>query len=229
MIPENLIISSGTNPYKNYGKKEMDEYLKNVLKLRNEPSKTYAYSNFGAGLLGYTLGLSQKTDFQQLLQKTVFDRYKMTRSFTSSQNPNIKLVKGLSPKGEVVSNWDFDVLFGGGGIISTTEDLAKFARAQFNLKNKELQLTRQPTFNINGNMKIGLGWHILKAKNAKEFVWHNGGTGGYSSSMALNIDNKTAVIILSNVSAFNPNMKNIDEICLKFINVMSENKDNDKR
>lgn len=221
-VPENLKISSGTNPYKNYGEREIHEYLKDLLKLENEPSKTYTYSNLGAGLLGYTLGLSQKTNFQELLQKTIFDKYKMTNSFTNSQNRGNKLVEGRSPEGDVVSNWDFDVLVGGGGIISTTEDLAKFANAQFNLKNKELPLTRKPTFYIDENMKIGLGWHILKSKDGKEFIWHNGGTGGYSSAMAVDVDNKTAVIILSNVSGFNPNMKNIDKICFELINVTSK-------
>lgn len=216
-LPENLDLSNETNPYKNYGKKEIEEYLKTLLKLENEPSKISSYSNLGAGLLGYTLGLSQKTSFQKLLQKRVFDKYKMTNSHTSSQKLENKLVKGLDENGEVVSNWDFDVLFGGGGILSTTEDLVKFANAQFNPKNKELALTRKSTFDINAGMKIGLGWHILNTKNGFNWVWHNGGTGGYSSSMALDAEKKNGVIILSNVSAFNQKMGNIDKLCFELI------------
>ena len=214
-LPENLDLSNETNPYKNYGKKEIDEYLKNLLKLENEPSKTSSYSNLGAGLLGYTLGLSQKTSFQNILQKKVFNKYKMTSSFTSSQNLGNKLVKGLAENGETVSNWDFDVLFGGGGILSTTEDLAKFANAQFNPTNTELTLIRKPTFDINEDMKIGLGWHILKSENDKNLFWHNGGTGGYSSSMAINVEEETAVIVLANVSNIN---KEIDNLCFELIN-----------
>ena len=217
-LPENLNLSNENNPYKNYGKNQIEEYLKNHLKLENETVKTYAYSNLGMGLLGYTLGLSQKTDFQKLLQKNVFDKYMMKNSFTSSQNLGNKLIKGQNPDGEITSNWDFDVLFGAGGILSTTEDLAKFANAQFNPKNTELALTRIPTFDINENMKIGLGWHLLKSKNGKDLIWHNGGTGGYSSSISINVNNKTAVIILSNLSAFHHKMKNIDELCFELIN-----------
>lgn len=213
-LPENLDRSNESNPYKNYGKNEIDEYLKNLLKLEKEPSKTYSYSNLGAGLLGYTLGLSQKTSFQKLLQKKIFDKYKMKNSFTSSQDLGEKLIKGLDKNGKIVSNWDFDVLFGGGGILSTTEDLAIFATAQFNLKNTELTLTRKPTFDINNDMKVGLSWHILKSENNKDLYWHNGGTGGYSSSMAINIEQKTAVIILSNVSEISDN---IDDLCLKLM------------
>lgn len=215
-LPENLKPTDKNNPYKDYGKKAIDEYLQNLLKLN---SKTYAYSNLGAGLLGYTLGLSQKTTFQELLQKRVFDKYKMKNSFVTSQNLGNKLVKGLDKNGKTVSNWDFDVLFGGGGILSTTEDLVKFAKAQFNSKNKELTLTRKPTFDINENMKIGLGWHILKSEKGNDLFWHNGGTGGYSSSMTINIQDKTAVIILSNVSDIN---ENIDELCFELINKTNE-------
>src|SRR5690606_12015914 len=203
-LPENMDLSDETNPYKNYGKTQIENYLKNFLKLDNP--KTYSYSNLGAGLLGYTLGLSQKTSFEELLQKKVFDKYKMKNSFVNSQKLNDKLVKGQNPNGEITSNWDWDVLLGAGGILSTTEDLAKFAEAEFNPKNKELALTRTPTFDINEKMKIGLGWHLLKSESEKNLVWHNGGTGGYSSSMTLNTDDKTAVIILSNLSAFHPKM-----------------------
>lgn len=217
-LPENLDLSNEANPYKSYGKTQMEEYLKNHLSLEKEASKSYSYSNLGTGLLGYTLGLSQKSSYQDLLQKNVFDKYKMQNSFTSSQHLADKLIKGQNPNGKIVSNWDFDVLFGAGGILSTTEDLAKFANAQFNPKNKELALTRIPTFEVNENMKIGLGWHILKSKNGEDLFWHNGGTGGYSSSMTVNTNEKTAVIILSNLSAFHPKMENIDKLCFELIN-----------
>lgn len=141
----------------------------------------------------------------------------MKNSFISSKNLNDKLVKGQNSNGEITSNWDWDVLFGAGGILSTTEDLVKFADAQFNPKNKELTLTRTPTSDIDENMKIGLGWHLLKSKNGKDLVWHNGGTGGYSSSMTLNTNDKTAVIILSNLSAYHPKMRNIDGLCFELI------------
>ena len=217
-LPENFDLTNQIDPYKSYGKIQIDEYLKDILKLENEPARIYSYSNLGAGLLGYTLGLSQKTSFEKLLQEKVFDKYNMKNSFISPQDLNEKLVKGQNMNGEINSNWSWDLLSGAGGILSTTEDLVEFANAQFNSKNKELVLTRTPTFTINENMKIGLGWHLLKSESGKDLVWHNGGTGGYSSSMTLNTNDKIAVIILSNLSAFHTKMKNIDELCFELIN-----------
>lgn len=215
-LPKNFKPTKENNPYKDYKQKDIDKYLKNWMKLN---LKTYAYSNLGAGLLGYTLGLSQKTTFQELLKEKVFSKYKMKNTFVSSQNLGNKLIKGMDENGKTVSNWDFDVLFGCGGMLSTTEDLAKFAIAQFNPKNTELALTRKSTLDINENTKIGLGWHIIKSESGKELYWHNGGTGGYSSSMTVNVREKTAVIILSNVSNIN---ENIDGLCLKLLSVADQ-------
>lgn len=221
-LPENLDLSNEYNPYKSYGEKEIEEYLENILKLENDSTIVYSYSNLGAGLLGFTLGLSQNTSFQALLQSRVFEKYKMTNSFTSSNNLSKRLVKGLNTNGEVVANWDFDALFGAGGILSTSEDMLKFAQAHFNPQNKELAITRKVTFNVDGSMKVGLGWNILKSENDKELYWHNGGTGGYSSSIAISIEDKNAVVVLSNVSAFNPKMRNIDSLAFALIGALED-------
>ena len=186
-LPENLDLSNKTNPYKMYGNKDLHAYLTRFLELENNKENNYDYSNLGAGLLANTLGLSQKHSFNELLQKRIFDKYKMSESHTSLNGIENDLITGLDDKGQKVSNWEFDVLFGGGGILSTTADLVKFAQAQFDARNKELALTRKPTFDINEDMKIGLGWHILKSQNKFKWIWHNGGTAGYSSSMVLDI------------------------------------------
>lgn len=218
-LPENLDLTNEVNPYKNYSKTELEEYLKSLLKIENDSSKTYSYSNLGTGLLGYTLGLTQKTNFQNLLQKMIFDKYKMDNSFTSSEDLGSSLIKGLDKNGKVVSNWDFEVLFGAGGILSTTEDLAKFANAQFNPYNKDLELTRRTTAEIKGDTKIGLGWHKLELENGNDLLWHSGGTGGYSSSIVMKVEEKTAVIILSNVSDINDK---VDALSYELINKTSK-------
>ena len=122
------------------------------------------------------------------------------------------MVKGLNENGEEIPNWDFDVLLGAGGLLSTTSDLVQFAQAEFNTKNKELALTKKQTATVNENMEIGLGWHLLKSKKGSNLIWHNGGTGGYSSSMILDVKNKNGVIILSNVSGFSSKNQNIDQM-----------------
>ena len=63
-------------------------------------------------------------------------------------------------------------------------------------------------------MEVGLGWNIIKPES--EIVWymHNGGTGGYSSILAMDTEKKIGIVILSNVSSFHNSAKNIDQLCL---------------
>lgn len=210
-LPQNL-HNDEVNPYKSYGAKELDYYLSNQLKLNSLTNNIYDYSNLGAGLLGYTIGISQKKTLQDLFENRIFKKYKMINSFTNNKSIGKQLVKGLDEKGVEIANWDFDVLLGAGGILSTTSDLVQFAQAQFDPKNKELELTRKQTAIANENMQIGLGWHLLKSIKGSDLIWHNGGTGGYSSSMVLDVNNKNGVIILSNVSGFSSKNEKIDAL-----------------
>lgn len=211
-LPPNVDMATidQTNPYKDYLERDLIEgvdHLKGFSELKNK----YDYSNFGAAVLGYTMGKSQHSTYLNLLQKTVFNRYGLKNTFTSSKGID-SLVKGLDAEGKETSNWDFDVLFPGGGLVSTVEDLSTFALAQFKPKNKALALTRIPTHTISKSLFIGLGWHISVEESGNTYVWHNGGTGGYTSLMALDINNQNGVIILSNVSGYSPNMGNIDQM-----------------
>jgi CubicO group peptidase (beta-lactamase class C family) len=219
-LPSNLDLSeiNAGNPYASYDENKLNSYLKEDLRLAHSIGEKYEYSNLGTGLLGYTLGVSQKSSYDALLNNYIFKKYKMNASHTNRSNAGLQMVKGLDENGNEVENWDFDVLSGAGGIISSVSDMSKFINAQFDPQNRELALTRIPTFIIDEEMKIGLGWHIISSAGlGKEIYWHNGGTGGYSSSVAIDIKNKNGIIVLSNVSSFNAARENIDSLCFELL------------
>ena len=221
-LPSNLdlINVDPENPYKEYKEKELEDYVTNQLELSNKGK--YQYSNLGAGLVGYTLSKIENDTYESLLQHKIFSKYEMQNSTTDITTIKGNLVKGLNNEGIEVPNWDLAVLAGAGAIFSTVEDLSQFAISQFEDKNKELELTRVKTFELNENMDIGLGWHLLKNKSDNLWYFHNGGTGGYSSSMVLEEKSKNGIIILSNVSAFNPNMGNIDKLCFELMKTVEK-------
>ena len=135
--------------------KELQEYLTKHLELSNKGA--YQYSNFGVGLLGYTLSETENITYENLLKNKIFSKYGMQNSTTDINKIKGDLVKGLNKRGRETSNWEFSVLAGAGAIFSTVEDLSHFAISQFDYSNKQLKLTRQKTFEINDNMDIGLG------------------------------------------------------------------------
>lgn len=223
-LPSNLSILSidPHNPYKNYDEKKLVEYLTQKMNLEQLPGEKYAYSNLGAGLLGFILSKKFDATYGALLDNHIFSKYNMNNSTTTRPSIEHKLVKGLDTSGEPTSNWDLSALQGCGGILSSTEDLSKFALAHFDDDNKTLALTRQPTFTINENMDMALGWHILNKQTSSKWYWHNGGTGGYTASITIDTSNKNGVIILSNVSAFHKKMGNIDELCFALMNTLKK-------
>ena len=221
-LPSNFAVSAAhqSNPFQHYDEPKLVEYLRSEVNPSHEPGTKYEYSNLGSGLLGFELALISGSSYESLLHDRIFNKYDMQHSTSNRETLEAKLINGLNPDGDIIPNWDFEVLAGAGAIVSTVEDLSHFALAQFEKRNSELLLTQRPTFKVDNKMSIGLGWHILKRKKDVELIWHNGATGGYRSSMALDLKRKNGIVILSNVSAFHRHAQKIDELCFKLLEMM---------
>lgn len=221
-LPSNLNLNKVNpyNPYKDYDNEKLNSYLTEDFELVNTPGSSYLYSNLGAGLLGYILSQITEMPYEQLLQNYIFSKYKMQNSTTEIHKVKENLVDGLSANGSLTPNWNLNALVAAGGIYSSTNDLSKFVMAQFNDNDHILKMTQNKTFEVNKNLAIGLGWHIVKRPNGDKYLWHNGGTGGYTSSMAINLEENEAIIILSNISAFHPQKSNIDKIVFTLLEKM---------
>ena len=87
----------------------------------------YAYSNLGAGLLGYTLEQISGKTYEELLDSLITSPLKMDNTTTKREKIKDHLVKGRNALGEHTPNWDLNVLMGAGGIVSSVEKLSKFA------------------------------------------------------------------------------------------------------
>ncbi|MDC1161895.1 serine hydrolase [Tenacibaculum sp.] len=219
-MPSNLEYSDKQNKFKDYKNLKLEQFLQNDLELSFTPGKQSSYSNIGVGILGYTLSEISKTNYQELLNKYIFSKYGMNNTSMNRKTLSKKLIKGLNTNGEETSNWDLASLTPAGGLLSSVEDLSKFAVAHFNPQNKDLILTQQKTFEINNNTEQGLGWRI-ENNSANKWHRHNGRTGGYTSSISLDIENKNGVIILSNISTIgNENKKYIINLCSELMKTL---------
>jgi len=200
-LPDNFETGNydPVNPYKNYTREKLFAYLKNC-KLNSKPGEVYAYSNMGFGLLGVILERASNQTYEQLVKNLICGPLKLESTIQHlSPQENIRFVKAYNEAGKETPAWDFDALQACGSLHSTINDLLKYAEANMKLEQNELskafQLTHQITFDK--NIKVGLGWHILKV-NTTEYMYHNGRTGGSSSFLAFNSDKNIAVVILSN-------------------------------
>src|SRR6185295_1860726 len=197
-MPDNFAPADNQNPFIDYTKKELYEFL-NSYTLTRAPGSSYEYSNLGMGLLAHTL--ENQKSYSRLIAEWITRPMQMDQTFLNSPNnklPNV--AQGYAGKNPVKAwTWtDQSVMAAAGGLLSNTEDMMKFLIA--NLKEsgplgKALAMTHQPRHDAGGaNMQIGMGWHILN----KTIVWHNGGTGGFRTFAGFNAKTKTAVVVLTN-------------------------------
>lgn len=209
-LPSNIGKINNNNPFVDYDDNKLKNYLSKEIPLNKSENREYNYSNLGVGILGYVLEQFSSKTYEELLQQKIVQKYQLVNTSTDRNKINSSLVPGLNKEGNSTTNWDFNSLEGAGAIVSSVSDLSKFAIAQFDNNNAELILTQRPTFKINQNHSIGLGWHIQERKDKGHWLIHSGGTVGYTASIILNKQNKSGVIILSNVSAFNKKSKEIE-------------------
>ncbi|MGK7369238.1 MAG: serine hydrolase domain-containing protein [Candidatus Halalkalibacterium sp. M3_1C_030] len=214
-IPDGFIWESLwhlDNPYKDYDEGKLCDYLENEIELISEAGEMYRYSNIGAGILGYVLTVIEVKDYEQLFREVIAVPFGMNRSTTVRDSVSQYLVSGLTKRGSRAENWDLGALKGAGAILSTAKDLSRFIIANFDEENEVFNLQRKETFRIDREKGIALGWFILDQETGTSWHWHNGGTGGYRSSMVLDVEDRLGVVVLSNISAGHSHAANIDSL-----------------
>ena len=191
--------------YNEFGQSDNSDlvrYLKEDMVLKHTQN-THHYSNVGVAILAYMLTQIENKPFNTLLQENIFNPLSMQ---------NTTLVKGENLVPSLVTDTPNPPIYAGvGGIISTVEDLYKFALATFD-DRPEYLLTQKPTFKIEDSLSIGLGWFILNDLASTPIFHHSGGTEGYRSTIYLNKESKDGMIILSNLPLTENNRNDINTL-----------------
>lgn len=208
-FPDN-IDKKAYNPYEGYTEQNMYDFL-NGYELPREPGTEQKYSNTGYGLLGQILSLKDGSDYETMITKRVLKPLGMihtTVSFTPDQRSHLVSGHNGTKKVESWSQYQQNMMQGGGSLISSMDDQLLFLEANLGLKPGPLYqamiLSHTNTFQYNGTFSTGnaLGWTNY-TQDGHAIVWKNGGNGGYCSFMGFDPGSKTGVVILVN-SSLNP-------------------------
>jgi CubicO group peptidase (beta-lactamase class C family) len=201
------------NPYKAYAEDKLIHYLTKDLKVVEGVGVKINYSNLGAALLGYVLTKVSGNDYQGMLEKYITNELQLRNTTTVRSQVQDKLVQGINYDGKVAENWDMNVFAGAGAILSSAEDLSQFAIKQLYSPSDAMKLTQKITHKDSESTSIGLGWFILKnGSTGHQSLFHNGGTGGYTGSIVLDMDAKQGVVVLTNISAYHQGNRKVDEL-----------------
>ncbi|MBB1261220.1 serine hydrolase domain-containing protein [Streptomyces alkaliterrae] len=178
-------------------------------RLRSTPGTRFHYSNLGAGLLGLALAHHTGQDYDTLIRTEVTDPLKLVDTAVAlTPEQTSRLATGHNALGRRTPRWRLADLAGAGGIHSTVPDLLLLARAHLTPPADDsttaplaeaVRLTRGTAHPLPGGpSKAHPGWISFPlGSDGPQALFHNGGTGGYRSLLAVAPERQAAVVILS--------------------------------
>ncbi len=186
------------DPYANYSHRDLDAYIK-ILKGSSLPRGKFLYSNLGVGLLGNVLAAHRNTDYAGLIAQRVTIPLQMSHTFLQIPQAEQPFVaqphtKSLRP----TPIWTMAALEGAGGLLSSMQDMLRFASAALSATPPLFPFMTHPFAKADGtDRSVGLGW-MLRATSEYQVAWHNGGTRGSRSFLGLECKTGRAIVALAN-------------------------------
>ncbi|MED1088631.1 serine hydrolase domain-containing protein [Bacillus paramycoides] len=181
------------NPlHMNVGKMKM-LIEKNKVKNTDYPRK---YSNFGMGLIGYTLGRASGEGYWDTMNDFLHHEFGLRDTYLGTSPNNLH---GYNRKNNDCGNWKWNkenLISSAGAISSTADDLLKYARINIYEDKPYLSLCHKKHGIGTKKYDMGLGWILLKENN--NVILHGGGTGCFSSFLGIDKEKKVAVVVLAN-------------------------------
>lgn len=168
---------------------EMIKYF-GELDLLFEPGEKYSYSSFGYSLLAFICEKVMGKSYNEILREKVLDPLGM-KNTKQLDNFSIDLNAATGYEWRQLSGYekptyvDASKIIGGGGMISTLEDMLIWDKALYSndlLNHDNLSMLFQPQSKITKDLFYGYGWLIRKSPIAEGTVYYHGGsTNGFRS------------------------------------------------
>ncbi|WP_228973104.1 serine hydrolase [Streptomyces sp. DH12] len=174
-------------------------------RLDARPGARFQYSNLGAGLLGLALARRAGTDYPSLVRREVCAPLGLADTVvTVGADRADRLARGHDGDGRPTRPWHLADLAGAGALRSTASDLVTFVLAQWDASGplaEAVRLSRETRHPTGPSSWAHLGWVGHRPdprQGGRPQIWHNGGTGGFSSFVGFDPDRRTAVVALAN-------------------------------
>jgi D-alanyl-D-alanine-carboxypeptidase/D-alanyl-D-alanine-endopeptidase len=157
-----------------------------------------AYSNLGFGLLGHAVSRHLGTQYDEVVRARVTGPLGMADTACRPVDPT-RVVLGTTGRGRPHRvAWSFDAMAGAGALWSSVDDLVRFLEAQLappgGPLGEAIRLTHT-TLAAAGRAEQTMAWIRLTGRDGS-LLFHNGGTAGYRSFVAVDHGRGRAVVVL---------------------------------
>lgn len=145
------------------------------------PGLRFRYSNAGYNLLAMVVETISGQSFDDFLQRSIFAPLGMSRTRAAVGPRSPEAVKG------------------DGGLVSTVDDLLKWAQALATGKlvsAKTLSEALVPARVVEGTTTYAFGWNVAP-RNGDTFIWHTGNAGGPRAFLGWRVNDRITIIILT--------------------------------
>jgi D-alanyl-D-alanine carboxypeptidase len=168
-----------------------------------EPDAKHRYSNSGFFLLGLIIEKLTGKSYGEALQERIASRIGLKDTYTATGNIDVNKNESLTyfyfgGDWKQVPETHPSILFGGGSIVSTPNDLAKFIQALFDGKIVSKESLDQMKTVRDGD---GLGMEPFTFAG-KTFYGHTGGGDNYGAWLAYLPEEKLAVAYTTNAKVY---------------------------
>jgi CubicO group peptidase (beta-lactamase class C family) len=196
------------------------------LVLENPPGQTFVYSNLGFVMLGATVAHASHGTFREFVTKRIFEPLGMTATAFDSTPKLAPAYRDDNHTREPKLS-EYRLAVGGGGIVSTVRDLARYVGFQLGaypprndpdtgpIHRATIRESHATGFAIGagvsrrdvkpGQLSVeldassyGFGWVAHRTCDANDLVEHNGAIDSYRSSLTMLVHHGVGVIALSN-------------------------------
>jgi CubicO group peptidase (beta-lactamase class C family) len=171
-----------------------------------EPGTQYGYTTYGYVLLSRVVEAASGMSFPEYLKQRIFTPLGLKQTWLDDQPVIIPLrarnyTKRQNGPVENAPQVDQSNKWGGGGLLSTVEDLLRYADSYDGkqmLKPETIaqMFTAQKTRDGKATA-YGLGWGI-SLEDGRRLVEHTGGSAGATSALAKYPEQKTTIAVLVN-------------------------------
>lgn len=175
-----------------------------------EPGTKYSYTTYGYNLLSRVVEAASGLSFGEYLQQRIFTPLGLKQTYLDdpaqliAQRARYYTKRQPGPLRNAPAV-DQSNKWGGGGLVSTVEDLLRYAASydkQTLLKGETIKLMFTPQNTRDGKpTTYGLGW-TNALEDGRQRIEHTGGSIGATSALALYPDQKTKIAVLVNNDFF---------------------------
>lgn len=211
-MPDNMkklqILFNVDKAWRQYDTTKLYECLNDV-KLESKPFTIWNYSNLAVGMLGTILARNMQKPYETIIKEKITQPLGLNDTKKTLNADELKrMAKGYHGSKQIDYWDDLNALDGAGVLRSTTADLLKFAKMNINILNVPIgkamadcqkEVYKGKMTKTDQEISMNLGWLNLKLDGiADTALFHNGGTGGFSTNIFIYKEKKMAFVVLFN-------------------------------